>query len=73
MASTGAWVIGFLDSEDGVAECDHKVFPAYRGPVDVFSEHLAAAGFTEVERTQKQFPERPDRRYAAIAARALTI
>ena len=42
----------------------------YRWPVDVFAEHLAEAGFTEVERLRQRFPERPDRRYAALAARA---
>ena len=66
----GALVVGFFDSEDGVAAFDHKVVTAYRWPADVFADHLARAGFTEVERRQHTVPERPDRRYAAIAARA---
>lgn len=64
----GTLVIGFFDSEDGIAQFDHKVFSAYRWPADVFSERLTRTGFAEVERTQKEFPERPDRKYAAIAA-----
>jgi SAM-dependent methyltransferase len=70
LASSGMLVVGFFDSDDDVAEFDHKVITAYRWPVDVFSHHLAKAGFTEVQRLQHQLPERPDRKYAAIAARA---
>ena len=70
LAPGGRLVAGFFDSDDGVAEFDHKVITAYRWPADVFSEHLSEAGFTEVERLQQHSPERPDRRYAAIAARA---
>lgn len=66
----GMLVAGIFDSDDGVAAFDHKVVTAYRWPVDVFAEHLATAGFTEVARLLKQFPDRPDRRYAAVAARA---
>ncbi|GID28844.1 hypothetical protein Abr02nite_38270 [Paractinoplanes brasiliensis] len=66
----GPLVIGFFDSDDGVAQFDHKVHPAYRWPVDEFAARLTRAGFTELERRQHQFPERPDRKYAAIAARA---
>lgn len=52
---------------DEVGTFDHKVVTAYRWPVDEFSERLARAGFTEVERL-----ERPGdgtyRPHAAIAA-----
>ena len=43
---------------------------AYRWPVEVFSQHLARAGFVEIQRLRHQLQERPDRKYAAIAARA---
>jgi len=69
LASSGMLVAGFFDSDDDVAGFDHKVITAYRWPVDVFAEHLAKAGFTEVQRLRQQFAERPDRKYAAIAAR----
>lgn len=69
LTSSGRLVVGFFDSDDDVAEFDHKVITAYRWPVDVFAEHLAQAGFTEVQRLRQRFPERPDRAYAAIAAR----
>jgi SAM-dependent methyltransferase len=70
LAASGVLVIGFFDSDHDVAEFDHKVITAYRWPVDVLSQHLAKAGFTEIQRLQHQVPERPDRKYAAIAARA---
>jgi hypothetical protein len=70
LAPAGMLVIGFFDSDDDVAEFDHAVITAYRWPADAFAERLTAVGFTEVERLQQQFPQRPDRRYAAIAARA---
>ena len=66
---SGVLVAGFFDSDDDVAAFDHKVVTAYRWPVDVFAQHLAAAGFTEVQRLRQRLPERPDRAYAAIAAR----
>lgn len=66
----GMLVIGFFDSDDDVADFDHKVITAYRWPADVFAEHLAEARFSEVERVQQQRTERPDRKYAANAARA---
>jgi len=66
----GVLVIGFFDSEDGVAAFDHAVLTAHRWPVDVLVERLAAAGLVEVERRRHQVPARPDRRYAAVAARA---
>lgn len=61
-------VVGFFDSDDDVAPFDHKVITAYRWPADEFSARLTRAGFTEPERVRRQVPERPDRRYAAIAA-----
>lgn len=70
LASSGMLVVGFFDSDDDVAGFDHKVITAYRWPVDVFTQHLAKAGFTEGQRLQQQFPDRPDRKYAAVAARA---
>lgn len=70
VAPSGVLVAGFFDSDDTVAEFDHKVIAAYRWPADVFSARLEAAGFAEVERLRRQVPERPERRYAAIAARA---
>ncbi|GAA1894050.1 class I SAM-dependent methyltransferase [Asanoa iriomotensis] len=70
LTPSGSVVIGFFDSDDEVAEFDHKVLTAYRWPVDELSARLARAGFVELERLQQQFPERPDRKYAAIAARA---
>jgi SAM-dependent methyltransferase len=70
LASSGMLVVGFFDSDEGVAGFDHKVTTAYRWPVDVFTQHLATAGFTEVQRRQQQSPDRPDRKYAAVAARA---
>ncbi|MBO4161399.1 class I SAM-dependent methyltransferase [Micromonospora sp. MMS20-R2-23] len=67
---SGNLVIGFFDSDDDVAAFDHKVHTAYRWPVDTFSARLAKAGFTELQRLQQQSPDRPDRKYAAIAATA---
>ena len=52
---------------DEVAAFDHKVVTAYRWPVDEFSERLAQAGFTEVERLSRP-SEGPFRPHAAIAA-----
>lgn len=66
----GVLVIGFFDSADEVAPFDHAVLTAYRWPAQVMADRLAAAGFAEVERVLHQRPERPDRRYAAIAAQA---
>ena len=70
LAPSGVLVVGFFDSDDDVSAFDHKVITAYRWPVDVFAEHLSDAGFVELERRQHQVPERTDRRYAAVAARA---
>ena len=70
LATGGVLVVGFFDSDDDVTVFDHKVITAYRWPADVLAAHLAEAGFHEVQRLQQQSPERPDRRYAAIAALA---
>jgi SAM-dependent methyltransferase len=70
LVPSGMLVIGFFDSDDDVTAFDHAVITAYRWPADVFAERLARAGFTEVQRVRRQSPERPDRRYAAIAVRA---
>jgi trans-aconitate methyltransferase len=70
LAPSGVLVVGFFDSDDGVAGFDHAVSTAYRWPIHVFAQRLAEAGFTEEERLQRQVPERPDRKYAAIAAHA---
>lgn len=71
LVPSGLLVAGFFASDDGVQPFDHAVTTAYRWPVDEFAEHLTAAGFVELERVQHQREDRPDRRYAAIAARAL--
>ena len=70
LRSSGVLVVGFFDSDDGVRVFDHAVITAYRRPAEVFAQHLAEAGFTEVQRLRKQPPDRPDRKHAAIAARA---
>lgn len=70
LAPCGMLVAGFFDSQDVLAEFDHKVTTAYRWPVDAFAEHLVKAGFAEMQHLRQEFVERPDRKYAAIAARA---
>jgi SAM-dependent methyltransferase len=70
LAPGGVLVLGFFDSEDDVSAFDHAVVTAYRWPVDVLVERLEAAGFTEVQRQSRPSAERPDRRFAAVAARA---
>jgi SAM-dependent methyltransferase len=70
LAPAGTLVIGFFDSDDDVTAFDHKIFAAYRWPADVLAEHLVTAGFVELQRRQHQLAGRPDRKYAAIAARA---
>lgn len=67
---SGTLVVGFFDSDDEVAEFDHAVTTGYRWPVEVLARCIRQAGFTELERSQQQFPERPDRKYATIVARA---
>ena len=67
----GTAVLGFFDSEHGVAEFEHKVTTAWRWPVDELASRLRDIGLAEVERFCWTLPDRPDRRYAAIAARAV--
>lgn len=71
LAPTGTLVLGFFGSDDEVVAFDHAVVTAYRWPADLLAERLAEAGFAEVERMQRQVADRPDRKYAAIAARAV--
>ncbi|MFT4166951.1 MAG: class I SAM-dependent methyltransferase [Microlunatus sp.] len=71
LVPSGVLVAGFFDSGDGVQPFDHAVTTAYRWPVDTFVEHLTQAGFSELQRVQHPHPERPDRKYAAVAARAV--
>jgi SAM-dependent methyltransferase len=66
MAPAGMLVVGFVDGDE-VAAFDHKVVTAYRWPVDAFSERLARAGFTEVERRRRP-GDGTHRPHAAIAA-----
>jgi ubiquinone/menaquinone biosynthesis C-methylase UbiE len=68
MASSAALVVGFFDG-DAVAAFEHKVVTAWFWPVDEFSARLRAAGFTEVERTQRPAKNgnRPHGVIAAIA------
>ena len=61
-------MVGFFDGDEAEA-FDHKVVTAYRWPVDEFSERLARAGFTEVERRRRP-SDGTHRPHAAIAARA---
>jgi SAM-dependent methyltransferase len=62
----GTLVAGVVDG-DAVSAFDHKVVTAYRWPADEFSERLARAGFTEVER-QCRPAEGGQRAVAEIAA-----
>ncbi len=71
LAPGGVLVLGFFGSDDGVQAFDHAVHEAWRWPVDVVSALLAEAGLAEVERVERQVAERPDRRYAAVVARAV--
>lgn len=73
LAPPGKLVIGFFDSDDEVAAFDHRVCAAYRWPADEFSARLTKSGFTELERSRQQSSERPDRKYAAIAAAAAAL
>ncbi|GAB3683219.1 class I SAM-dependent methyltransferase [Angustibacter aerolatus] len=66
----GVLVLGFFDGAE-VAPFDHAVTTAHHWPVDVLAQRLADAGLVEVDRLQRTTPERPDRRYAALAARAV--
>ena len=71
LAPAGVLVLGYFEGGDEVATFDHAVATAYRWPADQLTQRLAEAGLTEVERMQRQVVERPDRTYAAVAARAL--
>ena len=66
MAPAGTLVVAVFVGDE-VAAFDHKVVTAYRWPVDEFSERLARAGFTEIERLQRH-SEDTHRPHAAIAA-----
>lgn len=66
VAASGVLVVGVFVGDE-VAAFEHKVTTAYRWPVDEFSERLARAGFTEVERLQRP-AEAGARPHAAIAA-----
>ena len=67
----GVLVLGFFGSDDGVQPFDHAVAPAWRWPVDVLSQRLGGVGLQEVDRLRYELAHRPDRRYAALAARAI--
>lgn len=71
LAPHGSLVLGFFASDGEVAAFDHAVTTAYRWPVDLLAGRLASAGFAELERVQRRVTDRPDRTYAAIAARAV--
>lgn len=71
LAPSGTLVLGFFEGDNEVAPFDHAVAVAYRWPGDLLIKRLAEAGFAEVERVRRQGPDRPDRKYAAIAARAV--
>jgi SAM-dependent methyltransferase len=66
MAPAGTLVLAIFVGDE-VAAFDHKVVTAYRWPVDEFSERLARAGFTELDRLQRP-SEATHRPHAAIAA-----
>ncbi|MFY1669003.1 class I SAM-dependent methyltransferase [Plantactinospora sp. WMMB334] len=67
MAPAGTMVVAIFVGDE-VETFDHKVVTAYRWPVDEFSERLARAGFTEVDRLRRP-GDGTHRPYAAIAAR----
>ncbi len=69
LAPGGVLVAGFFAGE-GVAAFDHAVVTAYCWPLHVFAERLTGAGFTVGAIEERRFAERPDRRYAAVAAHA---
>jgi 2-polyprenyl-3-methyl-5-hydroxy-6-metoxy-1,4-benzoquinol methylase len=68
---SGTLVLGFFASDDEVTAFDHAVVTAYRWPADLLTQRLAEAGLAHVERIERQVADRPDRRYAALAARAV--
>jgi SAM-dependent methyltransferase len=67
VTSPGGALVLAIFVGDHVEAFDHKVVTAYRWPVDEFSQRLARAGFTEVERLQRP-GEGTHRPHAAIAA-----
>jgi SAM-dependent methyltransferase len=68
MAPAGTLVTGFFDGDE-VGAFDHKVTTAYTWPVDVLSDRLRRAGFTEVERRRRPGVAEAGRRpHAAIVA-----
>jgi 2-polyprenyl-3-methyl-5-hydroxy-6-metoxy-1,4-benzoquinol methylase len=71
LAPSGTLVLGYFEGDDEVASFDHAVVEAYRWPADLLSQRLAETGFVEVERLQRRVAERPDRKFAAIAACAV--
>jgi len=71
LAPSGTLVLGFFETQDDVGPFDHAVAVAYHWPSDLLIRLLAEAGFAEVERLQRQVADRPDRRYAAVAVRAV--
>ena len=71
LAPSGTLVLGFFASDDEVTAFDHAIVTAYRWPADLLAQRLAEAGLAQVERVERQVAERPDRRYAAIAARVV--
>jgi hypothetical protein len=71
LAPGGTLVLGYFEGDDDVAPFDHAVLRAYRWPADLLSQRLAERGFAEAERLQRRVAERPDRKCAAIAARAV--
>ena len=71
LAPAGTLVLGFFASDDEISAFDHAVITAYRWPAGLLAERLAEAGFEEVERLERQAADRPDRTFAAMAARAV--
>jgi SAM-dependent methyltransferase len=70
MSPGGTLVVGLVGGDE-IEAFDHTVTTAYYWPADAFSERLAQAGFTEVERQQRPGVPEPGRRpHTAIAASA---
>jgi SAM-dependent methyltransferase len=70
LAPGGVLVLGYFEAVGEVRTFDHAVAAAFSWPADVLTQRLAEAGLVEVERMQRQVSDRPNRRYAAIAAHA---
>jgi SAM-dependent methyltransferase len=71
LAPSGTLVLGFFAGDDEILPFDHAVLTAYRWPADLLAQRLTEVGFAEVERVERRVADRPDRRYAALAARAV--